>query len=259
MEATVRDLDGEEAGSVELPAAFSAPFRPDLIRRAVLAAQANRKQRDGADPFAGKRTPAESFGSGRGLAHVPRQDGRARRVPQAVGGRTAHPPKAEKDPSMKINDKERRQAVQSAIAATAAEERVRERGHAFAEDVPLPVVVTDALEGLVKTQAVVDAIENLGLADDIERADDATVRSGRGTTRGRKYQRPKSILFVTSGEPSKAARNLAGADVATGREVNVEDLAPGTHPGRLTVWTEGALAEVAERYAGAEADTEVSQ
>ena len=82
---------------------------------------------------------------------------------------------------------------------------------------------------------------------DIERADSRTVRAGRGTTRGRKYKRPKSILFVTSNEPSKAARNLAGADVATAREVNAEDLAPGTQAGRLTIWTESAISEVAER------------
>jgi large subunit ribosomal protein L4e len=52
---------------------------------------------------------------------------------------------------------------------------------------------------------------------------------------------------VTSEEPSKAARNLAGADVATASNVSAEDLAPGTHAGRLTVWTESALAEVADR------------
>ena len=74
MNATVHDLDGEEAGSVELPAVFETAFRPDLIGRAVEAAQANRKQAYGADEFAGLRTPAESFGSGRGLAHVPRSD-----------------------------------------------------------------------------------------------------------------------------------------------------------------------------------------
>ena len=36
-------------------------------------------------------------------------------------------------------------------------------------------------------------------------------------------------------------------DVATAREVNTEDLAPGAAPGRLTVFTESALAEVGER------------
>jgi len=247
MQATVHDLDGEAADEVDLPDAFETAYRPDLVKRAVLTAQANRKQDYGTDEYAGLRTPAESFGSGRGMAHVPRENGMARRVPQTVGGRAAHPPKAEKDQSLDLNTKERKLAVRSAIAATADADLVRERGHEFDDGLDLPLVVADAFEDLVKTQAVVEVLESLGVHADIERADDTTVRAGRGTTRGRTYKRPTSILFVTSGEPSKAARNLAGVDVTTGREVNAEDLAPGAHPGRLTVWTESALEEVAER------------
>ncbi|WP_251331132.1 50S ribosomal protein L4 [Haloplanus pelagicus] len=248
MQATVRDLNGEDAGTVDLPEVFETAYRPDLIKRAVLAAQANRKQAYGADPYAGLRTPAESFGSGRGMAHVPRENGQGARVPQTVGGRKAHPPKAEKDQGKGINDKERKLAVRSAVAATADVERVAARGHEFDTDLDLPLVVSDDFEELVKTREVVDLLESLGLHADVERADDGrSVRAGRGKTRGRKYREPKSILFVTSEEPSKAARNLAGADVTTAREVNAEDLAPGTDAGRLTLWTESAIAEVAER------------
>jgi len=248
MDATVRGLDGEDADTLTLPDVFDTPLRPDLIQRAVHAAQANRTQDYGADEFAGMRTSAESPGSGRGMAHVPRTNGQAARVPQAVGGRRAHPPKAEKDHTKDINDKERKLAIRSAIAATTDADLVADRGHEFG-DVALPLVVSDDFADLVKTQAVVDLLEALDVDADIERADDRTVRAGRGTTRGRKYREPTSILFVTSSEtgPSKAARNLAGADVATAREVNAEDLAPGGHPGRLTIWTESAIAEVADR------------
>jgi large subunit ribosomal protein L4e len=247
MQATVHTLDGEDDGERALPDVFETPFRPDLIRRAVVAAQANRKQDYGADEYAGLRTPAESFGSGRGQAHVPREGGQARRVPQTVGGRPAHPPKAEKDRSLDINDKERRKAIRSAIAATADADLVAERGHEFDEDLDLPLVVTDEFEDLEKTQEVVETLSALGVHADIERADDPTVRAGQGKSRGRTYRRPTSILFVTSEEPSRAARNLAGADVTTARELDAEALAPGTHPGRLTVWTESALAEVSNR------------
>ena len=250
MTVPVYDLDGDAGDEVDLPAVFETTYRPDLVKRAVLAAQANRKQDYGTDEHAGFRTPAESPGSGRGIAHVPRQGGRARRVPQAVGGRVAHPPKAETDRSLDVNDKERQQAVRSAIAATADAELVRERGHAFDDDVDTPVVVSDDFEDLERTQEVVDVLEATGLYADVERAEDGrTVRAGTGTTRGRRTQEPNSILFVTSTEagPSKAARNLAGVDVATAAEVTAEDLAPGTHSGRLTVYTESALEEVSER------------
>ena len=248
MEATIRDLDGDDAGTLDLPEVFDTAYRPDLIERAVSAAQANRKQAYGADPYAGLRTPAESFGSGRGMSHDPRENGRARRVPHAVSGRRAHPPKAEKDQGKDINDKERKLAVRSAFAATTDPELVADRGHEFDDDVDLPLVVADDFEDLVKTREVVDLLESLGVHADIERSDEnKKVKAGRGKTRGRKYTRPKSILFVTTGEPSKAARNLPGADVVTADNVSAEDLAPGTHAGRLTLYTESAIEEVADR------------
>jgi large subunit ribosomal protein L4e len=247
MQATVHTLDGEADDELELPDVFETPFRPDLVRRAVLVAQANRKQPYGADEYAGMRTPAESFGSGRGQAHVPRERGQGRRVPQTVGGRKAHPPKDETDRSRSINDKERRLATRSAIAATADAEQVRERGHAFDEELELPLVVTDEFADLEKTQAALETLESLGVGADIDRADERTVRAGRGTTRGRKYRRPSSVLVVTTEEPSRAARNLAGVDVTTARELDTEDLAPGGDAGRLTLWTESTIAEVSDR------------
>jgi large subunit ribosomal protein L4e len=135
------------------------------------------------------------------------------------------------------------------VAATADAELVAERGHEF-EAESVPIVVEDAFADLEKTREVVDFLEAVGVHADIERADDGrNVRAGRGTTRGRRTQEPSSILFVTATEsgPSRAARNLAGADVATAANVSAEDLAPGGVPGRLTVFTESALAEVNER------------
>jgi large subunit ribosomal protein L4e len=182
------------------------------------------------------------------MAHVPRQNGVAKRVPQTVGGRPAHPPKAEKDRTLDINDKERQLAVRSALAATTDGDLVAERGHDFDDDVAFPLVVSDEFEDLQKTQEALGVLEALGVADDVERADEGRkVRAGKGKGRGRKYKSPKSVLVVTSEEPSRAARNLAGVDVATADEVNAEDLAPGTHPGRLTLFTESAIEGVSGR------------
>ncbi len=59
--------------------------------------------------------------------------------------------------------------------------------------------------------------------------------------RGRRYKQRKSILIVTGSEPLRAARNLAGVDAVTVDQLNTELLAPGTHAGRLTIWTESAI------------------
>lgn len=250
MDTPLYELDGTEGDRVDLPEVFETEYRPDLIRRAFVVAQANAIQPKGADPLAGKRTSAESFGAGRGIAMVPRSNNRARRVPQTVGGRRAHPPKAEKDPTKGINKQERRLANRSALASTADAELVRERGHDIDEDLECPIVLDDAFEELTKTRDVVETLESLGLGDDLERAaSNRKRRAGRGTTRGRPHRRPTSVLVVTSSEagPSRGARNIPGVDVATGTDVDVSELAPGGHPGRLTVFTESALEEVATR------------
>ncbi|MDZ7730289.1 MAG: 50S ribosomal protein L4 [Natrialbaceae archaeon] len=234
MTTPVHDLAGAEAGTIELPAIFETDYRPDLIARAVRAAQANRQQAYGADEFAGLRTPAESFGSGRGLAHVPRQDGRARRVPHAVSGRPAHPPKPEADRGESINDKERQYAVRSAVAATADSDLVRERGHEFDDDLSLPLVVDDAFEDLEKTREAVETLEALGVYGDIERAEDGrSVRAGRGTTRGRRYKTPTSLVVVTSSEagPRERPGTSPALPLRRHRPSSAEDLAPGTQPG----------------------------
>ncbi|MFW6152972.1 MAG: 50S ribosomal protein L4 [Halobacteriota archaeon] len=250
MDVPLYDLDGTDTEAVALPAVFETEYRPDLIRRAFSIARANASQPRGADPLAGKRTSAESFGAGRGIAMVPRSNNRAKRVPQAVGGRRAHPPKAEADRTKDMNTNERRMANRSAIAATADADLVRERGHLVPEELACPVVLDDAFEELVKTREVVETLEAVGLGDDLERAErNRNRRAGRGTTRGRPRYTPTSVLVVTSSEagPARGARNIPGVDVATGRDVSVRELAPGGHPGRLTVYTAAALEEVATR------------
>jgi len=92
------DLQGKPSGKIDLPDVFSTPLRPGVIKRAVLAIQSNRLQPQGRDPMAGKKTTAESRGTGSGIARVPRVKGggRAAFAPSTVKGRQPHPPKAEK-------------------------------------------------------------------------------------------------------------------------------------------------------------------
>jgi large subunit ribosomal protein L4e len=245
--AELKDLKGEVKKKVRLPAAFDEDFRPDLIKKAVLAIQSTRYQPHGAYPYAGIRTSAHSWGSGRGVSHVPRikNGSRAARVPQARGGREAHPPKVEKVLIEKVNKKEKRKALLSAIAATTNEELVRARGHRF--EAKLPIVIEEAFEKLERTSDVIAALQAAGVYPDVERSRASRkVRPGRGKIRGRHYKQRKSLLIVTKGEPLRAARNLAGVDAVSVNELNAEHLAPGTHAGRLTVWTAGAVKKLGD-------------
>ena len=247
MKTNVLSLSGDVLREIDLPDVFSEAYRPDLIKKAVLAAQANRRQPYGVTAYAGMRTSARSLGSGRGIAQIPRlvNSNRAARVPQAKGGRKAHPPKSEKDWSEKINRKERRLAIRSAIAATTNPDLVTNRGHRFEADLGLPIVLEDSFGSLAKTKDVCEVLQAIDLWQDVIRAKTGKhIRAGRGKLRGRKYKKPKSILIVTSDYSGieKGARNLSGVDVVTCDRLNAEMLAPGTHAGRLTIWTESAIA-----------------
>lgn len=246
MKVNVYNKEGAASSDVELPAVFATEFRPDVIRKAVNAAQANRRQPYGAYKLAG-HGPHASVRSGQGIARIPRetQGGRATFAPPTVGGRRAHPPKVEKDWSEKMNRKERQFARASALAATAVEDAVRQRGHQFKEGLTLPVVVEDAFEAVEKTKDLIAAFEAVGVADDLQRARTGKhQRPGIGKLRGRRYKTPRSLLFVVSGLEAPvltAARNLTGVDIATPDMLSTELAAPGGDPGRLLVFTKSAL------------------
>ncbi|MCZ7392862.1 MAG: 50S ribosomal protein L4 [Candidatus Methanoperedens sp.] len=245
MDLNIIDLSGNTAKKITTNL-FDEPYRPDLIKKAVLAAQANRQQPYGPHMYAGLRTSAEGWGPGRGVSRVARlkNSSKSARIPQAVKGREAHPPKPEKDRTEKINDKERKKAIKSAIAATGNLELVKKRGHMFSAQ--LPLIAVDELSGLTKTKDVKSFMEAAHVWDDIERAKDTTIRAGKGKLRGRRYKNTKSILIVAAEDKGliKAARNLAGVDIVILDQLNAELLAPGTHAGRLTIFTESAIAKL---------------
>jgi large subunit ribosomal protein L4e len=249
--AKVFNLEGKPVGKIELPPVFTTPLRPDVIKRAVLAIQSSRIQPQGRDPMAGKRTTAESRGTGSGTARLPRRKtgaGRAAFAPGTVGGRQGHPPLSEKKILKKIPKKEKKLALFSAIAATASKELVAKRGHNI-EDVPqIPLIVTAELEELKKTKEVEETLIHLGILSELFRVRESRkVRAGRGKSRGRKMKQASGPLIVVAENKGimEAAGNIPGVDVALLANLNTEMLAPGTHPGRLTLWTNTAIEELA--------------
>jgi large subunit ribosomal protein L4e len=252
--AKIFNLKGKSTTKTTLPTAFSTPLRPDVVKRAVLAIQSRRRQPQGRDPMAGKRTSAESRGTGMGMARIPRikgGGGTAAFAPGTVGGRQAHPPKAETKIVKRIPKKEARLALLSAIAATASKETVAQRGHEV-EDIPqFPMIVTDEMEALTKTKEVEEALLSLGVMLDIYRVKDSrSIRAGKGKHRGRKMKQAVGPLIVVAENRgiTEAASNIPGLDVVTVKNLNTEPLAPGTHMGRLTLWTNGAVEQLDKLY-----------
>ena len=262
----IMNAENTEAGNIDLPAQFSEEVRPDLISRSVLSIQAANRQPYGGYGDAGMRHSTKLSrrrrdyrGSyGMGISRVPRKivSRRGRRMnwigalaPGTVGGRRAHGPKPQSDWEQKVNTTENRKAIRSALAATMDKEIVTKRGH----HVPaaFPFVIDNAFENLTKTTQLEAALVKLGFEKELERAGVTRITAGRGKIRGRRYKTPTSFLFVVSGDATKlvkAAANMPGCDVISVHRVNAELLAPGTHVGRLTLYTKGAVERLANEH-----------
>lgn len=267
MEVNVYKLDGSVASKVKLPKVFETPYRPRIIERAVLASESARIQPKGNYVNAGRDTTALYIGRrsspnalmNKGIARKPRTknrkhllEGMVRGIPGVVKGPRAHPPKSWHIEKEEINKKEKLLALKSAIAALTNKELVEKRGHKFSKDLTLPVVCIDDLEKLSKTKLVLDFLTKIGLDKDVDRAKDKKhVRAGKGKSRGRKYRRAKSVLFVVSKDKlpvQKAARNLEGVDIVALRNLNARDLAPAGQAGRLTIFSKEAIEEMQKKF-----------
>ncbi|MFH0970631.1 MAG: 50S ribosomal protein L4 [Candidatus Diapherotrites archaeon] len=266
--SSVFSIDGKKSKDITLPSVFHTAYDPNLIRRAVLAIQSTRIQPFGNKPGAGRNNTAEYIGvRGKptmhrtinvGKARLPRLRnrrgilyGKVASIPQAVGGPKAHGPKVLQITEERINTKERKKAIASAIAASINKKLVKERGHRFDEEI-FPLIVDHTFEKVSKTKKVLNALEKLHVKDDVLHAKSAKqTRPGKNKNRGKPFKKKKSLLIVTNGTQPiyKAARNLPGVDIIQVQSLNAEHLAPGSVAGRLTIWTEGAIEMLSKKGA----------
>lgn len=260
---SVYSKTGNVAGTVTPHEVFTVEYRPDLIQRAVVSIQAGKRTPYGSTATAGLKTTADYFGRrrgayrmtiNRGMSRLPREKtgggglGKVRRVPQSVGGRRAHPPKPEKDYTKKINRKEYLTALRSAIAASILRDVVEDRGHIIPEKKDLPIVCEDSIQEIKKTSELLKILNALELGPELERCGKPLKTSGKARLRGRGKKQKKSILIVVSEDAGirKAGSNIPGVDVETIKTLNIEDLAPGTHAGRLIIWTKTAAEKIGD-------------
>jgi large subunit ribosomal protein L4e len=263
MKLNILNQEGKKTTEKQLPSQFSEEYRPDLIKRAVHALQSSARQRYGASPDAGMRHSSELSKRrrkyrgcyGAGISRVNRKihSRRGTRMywvgaesPQTVGGRRSHAPKAEKMLEKSINKKERRKAIRSAIAATINKDLVSQRGHFIPTEYPF--ILDNSFETVQKTKEIQKLLLSLGFKEELERSLIKKIRAGLGKLRGRKYKRKKGILIVVSDECPllKSAKNIAGIDIVKAKSLNVNLLAPGAMPGRVTLWTEKAIDDIAK-------------
>ena len=264
MKAEIYSLDGKHVRDVQLPAQFQYPYRDDLIKRAVLSEESRTFQPKGSYPLAGLETSArykgrkEDFGTvkNKGIPHLPHevlpkgQLGKVKRVPHSVKGRRAHPPKVTEKLVEEMNKKEYQIAFCSALSATANKSVVSARCVANSQLSlsSLPFILENSFENLKnkRYRKGFDALKIYTLVENSKEKSSAISGVGHRTVRTKV---PRSVLVVVGKkcDAIKAARNLSGVDAVDAEGLKVLHLAPGTHAGRITVFTESALSALEKR------------
>lgn len=252
--------ESEVVSTIALPAVFTAPIRPDVVQHVHMNMNKNKRQAYAVKFQAGHQCSAESWGTGRAVARVPRcQGGGTSRAAQGAfanmcrGGRMFNPTKIWRRWHRKINKNQSRYAVASALAASAVPALVMARGHAIEEVPELPLVVGNGAQSIAKTSEAIAFLNKFGAGADLERcAASKKIRAGRGKARGRRHVIKTGPLVVydesESTSISLACRNIGGVDTCAVTRLNLLQLAPGGHIGRFIVFTQGAFAKLDTIY-----------
>merc|ERR1712194_261452 len=199
----------EVVAEVKMPHVFLAPVRNDLVTFVHDQLSKNSRQAHGVDKKAGMRHSAESWGTGRAVARIPRVSGSGthRSGQGAFGnmcrkGRMSHPLQTWRRWHRKVNLTQRRHALASAVAATACTPLVMARGHRVLGLNQMPLVLDDAVGQVAKTKDAIALLKSLGLWEDVRRVmSSKNLRSGKGTAPTKKGYRLQNEV-VTSADLS---------------------------------------------------------
>ncbi len=251
----IYDLTGVIEKEIEKPKIFYFPIRKDIIHKVFVFQQSHRIQPKGRYPYAGREKSAEFFGVGHGMARVPRIKqgglrGTGAIVNMARGGRRPHVTTPEKKIYKKINRKELKLALASAVSATGDKDTVRQRGHIIDKVASFPAIVSNDVEELARTRELWEILDKMGFIDDIYRVkNNVKIVGGKAgwRGRGRKVRVGPLIIYGEDKGVYQAATNIIGVNAISAEEVSVSHLAPGGIPGRLTLWTENALEKMVSR------------
>ena len=248
-------INGTKEDDIELPLVFSTSFRKDLISKSFTHLTSHKFQPQGTHPTAGMDVVARSNDppTGQGRSRIAKmrgggggRTGQAGGVASVRGGRQAHPPKVQKVIFKKLNKKENKLALCSAIAATQSKEIIKSRGHKIENLKTFPIVISDDIESITKTKEALKILDSLNLMQDVDRLKSRKARSGKSLLRGRGAKIGKSVLFVVSNSKllSNACGAIPGVEARAAKDLSVLDLAPGGVPIRLVVYSKSALKEI---------------
>jgi large subunit ribosomal protein L4e len=255
----VHGADGKVTGQVVLPHVFTVPIRPDVVHSVHTSMAKNKRQPYAVSRLAGHQTSAESWGTGRAVARIPRvPGGGTHRAGQGAfgnmcrGGRMFAPTKIWRRWHRKINLNQKRYALCSALAASALPSLVLARGHRVEQVAEIPLVISnESFADVTKTKHAVALLKSIHAYVDVEKVKDSVkTRRGKGKMRNRRrvQRRGPLVIYAKKGPLVAAFRNIPGVELVCVDRLNLLQLAPGGHLGRFCIWLKDAFERLDSLY-----------
>ncbi|XP_043669004.1 60S ribosomal protein L4 [Vespula pensylvanica] len=252
------DKNEPSENTISLPSVFKAPIRPDIVNFVHQQVSKNSRQPYCVSKEAGHQTSAESWGTGRAVARIPRvRGGGTHRSGQGAfgnmcrGGRMFAPTKPWRRWHRRVNVNQKRYALVSAIAASGVPALVQSKGHMVQEVPEFPLVVSDKIQEYNKTKQAVIFLRRIKAWNDIQKVyKSQRFRAGKGKMRNRRRIQRRGPLIVYGQDQGirKAFRNIPGVDLMNINKMNLLKLAPGGHVGRFVIWTKSAFDQLDALY-----------
>uniref|UniRef100_A0A2K5K0C4 Large ribosomal subunit protein uL4 n=1 Tax=Colobus angolensis palliatus TaxID=336983 RepID=A0A2K5K0C4_COLAP len=235
--------------NVTLPAVFKAPIQPDIVNFVHTNLHKNNRQLYAVSELAGHQTSAESLGTDRAMAQIPRVQGGGTHLSgqgasgnMCYGGRMFH---------QRVNTTQKRYAICSILAASALLALVISKGHRIEEVPELPLVVEDKVGGYKQIKEAVWLLKKLKAWNDIKK-DYASqqMRVGKGKMRNHHHIQHRGTCIIHNEDNGiiKAFRNIPGITLLNVSKLNILKLAPGGHVGHFCIWTGSAFRKLDELY-----------
>ncbi|XP_002731171.1 large ribosomal subunit protein uL4A-like [Saccoglossus kowalevskii] len=244
--------------TITLPAVFKAPIRPDIVNFVHANLRKNSRQPYAVSKAAGHQTSAESWGTGRAVARIPRvRGGGTHRSGQGAfgnmcrGGRMFAPTKTYRRWHRRVNVNQKRYAMCSAIASTGIPALIMSKGHRIEEIPEVPLVIADKVQEFKKTKEAVAFLRKFKAWSDIQKVyKSKRMRAGKGKMRNRRrIQRlGPCIIYDQDNGLTRAFRNIPGITLLNVSKLNLLRVAPGGHVGRFCIWTESAFRKLDNLY-----------
>lgn len=167
-------------------------------------------------------------------------------VPSVKGGRRAHPPKGIYH-ELKINKKEMKKALLSALSITSSEFHIKKKYSSLSNqkiDIKFPIIIEDKITQIKAKEFLQSMKKILGDLYTISIPKKST-RAGIGKLRGRRYKKNAGILFVLGNEEKL---NIKGIESIKAKDLTTSDLA--SNGARLTLYTEKSIKDLEKQFGG---------